>query len=230
MKKITVERLKEIDKRHNRESQLTVFDRIIFRPIGTYLAYFFIKFLSLNSNNVTLMSVVFAIMGCILIISEYLIFGALVLLLFPILDCADGTMARAGFKGRMNGALVDALGGYSFLVIFWSSLVLKFCIEENIFLFSLSLFTLNANLWSRLFYLKAKIEREFLNKTSTTQHTARSSYSYHIYENLEFGSALIPIFITCIYFNILNLFIIFYAIIATLLMCWVLDKIFLRDN
>lgn len=230
MKKITLKFLSNIDKEHVRESQLTVFDRIVFRPIGVYLAYLAIRLFSLNSNNVTFISVLLTIIGCLLILCDYLMTGALVIALFPILDCVDGTMARSGYKGRLNGTLADALGGYSFIVIFWSTLIVKFFVEGSSVLFSLSLFILNANLWSRLFYLKSIVVQQPTITTNSEETKVRSSYLYYLYENLEFGSALAPIFILCIYFNFLDIFIYLYAFVSALLFCWVLHKIFLGDK
>ena len=136
MVKITFKELLKADEFSKRESALTFFDRFFFRPIGVVFAFFLHNFLGFNSNQITLLSVILAIIGAYFFLDEMAVISFVFFIMFPILDCADGTLARAS-GGTKSGVVVDAIGGYTFIGIFWSTLLIHFMLN-------------NANLYSFL--------------------------------------------------------------------------------
>lgn len=222
--KLTFSDLYIADKRQVRESELTIFDRYLFRPIGVLVAFFLYKYFGFTPNKITFASVVATVIGGFFLVTNQLELAVIFFLIFPILDCADGTLARAiGDKGKF-GIVVDAVGGYSFIVIFWLSLSFYQSVSGNFLGEILSALILSINLWCRLYLNKKKA---VLNDYSTSKNTEnpRRSKLYHIYENFEFGSAQIPLFGLSLYLNLTTGFIVFYAMISACLVTWTIANL-----
>lgn len=217
-------KLREIahrDMHNQRSSELTYLDRYFFRIIGTMIAYIILRYTKITANQVTLGSILISIVGGALLYSNLTLCSFLTFLIFPVLDCADGTVARCRASTAKNpyGVVVDALGGYTFMVIFWISLFLylEAHTDEN-FAF-MCVIILVINLWSRL-YLNKKKSVENSNGDMMTKNVRRSKL-YFIYENLEFGSAQIPLFGISLISGGLYLFCLFYLFIAFSMFGWV---------
>jgi phosphatidylglycerophosphate synthase len=208
-----------IDYSASRESNFTYFDRYVFRPLGIMIVFFCYKIFRVTPNQLTLISVVFAAVGGIALINDFIFVSCLAYLTFPILDCADGTLARylrtKDVKNQV-GELTDAMGGYLFIAIFWSALQYHM-ISTPIIPMICNLICI-INLICRLYRNKKK--SSYLEIMSDRQNNERSSSLYFLYENVEFGSALIPIFILSIYFEYLYVFVYFYFMISLALVLW----------
>lgn len=96
-------------------------DLIFFRP----LAFLFVKLIyktSFTPNQLTFFSMLSGIIAAILIsnaISEPVILGAFFIILWAVLDCADGQLARLKKNGTPFGRLLDGIADYvSSLAIF----------------------------------------------------------------------------------------------------------------
>jgi len=96
-------------------------DLIFFRP----LAFLFVKLIyktSITPNQLTFFSMASGIIAAILIsaaLSEPVIFGTFFLILWAVLDCADGQLARLKKNGTPFGRLLDGIADYvSNLAIF----------------------------------------------------------------------------------------------------------------
>ena len=174
----------------NSQKAITLGDKYIWRPVShvflTPLIYFGLK----NPNYLTLLSVISLFFG--LFLDDYWI---LYFIFWAILDCADGSLARYNIKTNGNtygnGELVDAIGGYFFIVTFWFKIYLYYAFE-------IAILTLIFNLLARTIYLKYNLT----NKKNKIREMSRSSNLYIVYENIEFGSFMLIIFFVT---QILNL-------------------------
>jgi len=200
-----------------RESKLTLFDKFVFRPVGILIIYLLSKIFKLSPNFVTLLSVIVTVAGSFFFIIKEDVLAMTFFILFPILDCADGTLARflkvkKGVEG--TGVLVDALGGYCFIVIFWSTLEYSF---DNGYYSLFCHLILVINLICRL-YLNKKLL--ILAKKDEKTESPRSSFIYNCYENIEFGSAMIPLFGIALMYDTLHYFVMAYLLVAMALLAW----------
>ena len=224
-KSLKIENFFEADKVQERESPLTLFDKYLFRPLGAVFALILYKYFLLTPNKITLLSVIFTFLGGLFLINNQEGLAIFFFLLFPVLDCADGTLARVLKSENGFGTLVDAMGGYSFIVIFWFSLSIFEGANNSFFGQNLCIIILSINLWCRL-YLNKKAAISEIDNSGISQDMPRSSKLYNIYENFEFGSAQIPILAFSFAFNLLPVFIYFYFIVSLGLLFWTIKSLF----
>lgn len=85
----------------------------VARPLSFYPAWLCIK-LGLSANSVTTAGFVIGAMGCVLFAYGHLIWGAVLVNIYGLLDYADGDIARATNTQSDYGARLD---GFSYLVI-----------------------------------------------------------------------------------------------------------------
>jgi phosphatidylglycerophosphate synthase len=88
--------------------------RFVYRPLAYPSSWLFLR-LGLRPNQVTYASAMVCLAGfiCALIPSPFFhLYALLAFLVFAVLDCADGTMARAIGAKTTFGGFVDAAGGY----------------------------------------------------------------------------------------------------------------------
>ncbi|MGD1152442.1 MAG: CDP-alcohol phosphatidyltransferase family protein [Syntrophales bacterium] len=117
--------LQEIREAHswkrNYERFLPV-SRFIFRPLG-FLATWLALRLGITSEAVSWLSSVVGLTGCIFLISvkgKFLVAGIGVLLLFNLLDCVDGSIARTMKTENPYGRFLDSICGSIIDLIFWA--------------------------------------------------------------------------------------------------------------
>ena len=96
--------------------------RFIFRPVSFPVTWFAIR-LGLTSEAVSWLSGLVGLSGCIFLISRneaLLAAGIGLLLLFNLLDCVDGSIARTMKTGNPYGQFLDSICGGIIDLIFWA--------------------------------------------------------------------------------------------------------------
>jgi len=107
-------------KRHY-EKYLPV-SRFLFRPAGFLVRWLAIK-IGLTSEMVSWMSAVVGLIGCAFLINgnaDFIHIGVGLLLLFNLLDCVDGSIARVMKTENPYGRFLDSVCGEMVDVIFWT--------------------------------------------------------------------------------------------------------------
>jgi len=91
-----------------------LFDLIFYRP----LAFVFVKIIyptNLTPNQITTLALIVGIIGGIIISFNthfYLIIAAILLIIYDILDCSDGQLARLKRNGTSVGRILDGVADY----------------------------------------------------------------------------------------------------------------------
>lgn len=94
-----------------------IFDLFFYRP----LAFLLVKVVyptNITPNQLTMGAIVMGIIGGIFyaqgspLSPEYFIIGALFFMMFNILDCSDGQLARLKHNGTRTGRIIDGLADY----------------------------------------------------------------------------------------------------------------------
>lgn len=91
-----------------------IFDLIIYRP----LAFLFVKLIystNLTPNQLTLASMVFGIFAGVAFVfytTTSLLIAALLILVYDVLDCSDGQLARLKHNGTHLGRILDGFADY----------------------------------------------------------------------------------------------------------------------
>jgi phosphatidylglycerophosphate synthase len=220
----TLDDFRQVDKLEERESNLTIFDKFVFRPIGTLIAYALYKYTSVSPNQITLFSVLTTVSAGLALVFGEINLAIFLFLIFPILDCSDGTLARVLKTGNGFGVVVDAMGGYSFISIFWLSIAVYERQTGNFLSEYLALFIMTINLWCRLYLNKKRsVLAGFVRQEK--ENNQRRSKLYNIYENIEFGSAQIPLFSILVYIDKIIIFIGIYFVVSFMLLMWTMNDI-----
>ena len=96
-----------------------VFDLIFYRP----LAFIFVKTIyrtSITPNQVTWLALLFGVLGAFLITfgtHQVYILAALCFIIYNVLDCSDGQLARINKSGTLTGRIVDGFADYVVAVV-----------------------------------------------------------------------------------------------------------------
>ena len=138
---MTLKDLRKKLEKGRRESFLS--SKYLFRYISIPFSYVFIK-IGLSANQITLISLVFAILGALLQYTDntnILIISIFLMNLYTVLDHCDGEVARyenwIGRKKGMEGPYLDAIVHYLFTPIFYVSIGMAKAelMQNNIYLF-----------------------------------------------------------------------------------------------
>lgn len=93
----------------------TLIGRYLYRPVANILAYFAVN-ARISANTISILSVIATFASCIAFLFPFgwgTVVGLVLLNIFPVLDCVDGTIART-LKGTSHyGEFFDAMGGYA---------------------------------------------------------------------------------------------------------------------
>lgn len=93
----------------------TLIGKCLYRPAANVLAYFAVN-AKITANMISILSVIVTFASCIAFLFPFkwaTIIGLVLLNIFPVLDCVDGTIART-LKGASHyGEFFDAMGGYA---------------------------------------------------------------------------------------------------------------------
>jgi hypothetical protein len=91
-----------------------VFDLIFYRP----LAFIFVKLIfrsSITPNQITIYALIIGMIGGALYLFNthfYLITAAVLLIIYDVLDCSDGQLARLKQNGTLIGRILDGVADY----------------------------------------------------------------------------------------------------------------------
>jgi len=208
---------KELNKINTGNKKLTLGDKYIWRPISHIFLSPLIFLGFKNPNILTIISIISLFFG--LFLNNYWI---IYFIIWAILDCADGSLARYNISNGLyfkNGELIDAIGGYFFIVTFWLKIYF-------VYGFELSILTLIFNILARTIYLKYNLTKSSTN----TNEMSRSSKLYYFYENIEFGSFMLIIFFVSQKLDLVYCFLLSYFFLSLLLLIYSLYTSFKEFN
>lgn len=108
-------KFKDITASYTREKKRrsSFWARLVSRPLSFGVTYLLIN-LGFSANAVSVISMVDAIVACVLIIlgGKYVYWGVGLFVFWHVLDCVDGNIARAKKESSYGGAFLDAVSGY----------------------------------------------------------------------------------------------------------------------
>lgn len=110
-----------------------IFDLIFYRPV----AFLFVRAVyktSLTPNSITLAAILMGIIaGCFYSFGQHLYFmiGAAFYVLFNILDCSDGQLARLKKNGTPVGRIVDGISDYAATIAVYIGLLFGFVLRTH---------------------------------------------------------------------------------------------------
>jgi len=212
----------------------------VIRKISFYITWIFLKF-GFSANQTTYIAIIVGLTGCgFIIYADYKIkiIGTLLINFWIVLDCVDGNIARYKKESSEYGEFIDSLGGYLMNALLFLSVGIGAfnCPEfSSKFISRLFVFNINGNIliilgaWSSITNILSRlIFQKYMNTFRTVESTeikprsnANSSKSvYHkmyfiIHNVVSFSGFLTPILFLATIFRLLNIFVIFYAIINT---------------
>lgn len=199
----------------------SVVARIIHRPISFYFSSFFSN-IGITSNQVSGISLIVSIIACIyffMVNEKYLLWGAILMNLWSILDSADGNMARS-LGGKKYGGFIDALSSYVLVGFYLTGLGYSVFITGGLLIKAgeVKIVLIGAlasafDTMARLFFQKLKNEG---TDDDLNDETGQGSLINRIQTRIqsEFGLGgwnMIMIF-AAIYFHAIDVYVLFYFI------------------
>jgi phosphatidylglycerophosphate synthase len=235
--KISLNDIKKYQLDNNKNQSLTFFDRYLYRPVANFIVPILYNNLKLSPNKISLLSLVMALVGFIFIMTgsnQNLIIGLLFLMIWAVLDCADGSLARTLFYkyGAINplGEFFDAFAGYGVIAFLWLTIGWwAYQDTGNDLFFLVGSVSSALGLFARVSYSKLALVK-LKNNLGLNDKDPRKSTLYIIYENLEFGSALFPLLFLAIFFDLLPFFIITYCLVNLAMVLWLLRMVHKEAN
>ena len=202
----------------------------VIRKISFFFTWLFLKF-NISANQTTYIAVVIGTMGCgLLAFGDYgfRIIGALLISLWIILDCVDGNIARITKTESNYGEFIDALSGYIMNVFLFLSVGISAYLHPDSYfnqfsgqniLVILGIWTSLSVIFPRLIYHKfrnifsqAANDRIRFKECSKRFFSSLERISHNI---VSFSGFLTPLLLLATVFELLSIFIIFYALINT---------------
>lgn len=114
----------EIKKHSPLVDEQSIYARLWARSLSYYVSWILIR-LGLSANMVTYFSILFGLLGCLLMCyssSNYSLIASILFNVWVLLDCVDGTIARCQKSTSYGGEFTDAVGGYIMCAFFYVSL------------------------------------------------------------------------------------------------------------
>ena len=133
--------LKEIKRAHEWKRDYEKYlplSRFVFRPVGFLLTWLTIR-MGLTTENVSWLSGIVGIAGCLFLViglDHLLPIGIALLLFFNLLDCVDGSIARATKTQNPYGRFLDSICGGIVYQSFWGIIGILAFIHSNLTIFS----------------------------------------------------------------------------------------------
>lgn len=235
--KIYYDDLNQYNLDKEKKKSLTLFDKYFYRPIANLLVPILFNNLKMTPNMISILSLVVAVIGFIFIMvggEQGLYIGLFLLMIWAVLDCADGSLARTLYYkyGLRNdlGEFFDAFAGYGIVAFLWLSLGWSAYQETgNDLIFLVGALSSVLGLFARVSYSKLALVK-LKNGIGIEDGDARKSFLYHVYENLEFGSALFPLLFLGIIFNALVFFIVIYFFVNFAMVLWFFRMVFIESK
>ena len=110
-----------------------LFDLIFYRP----LAYIFVKIIfptNITPNQITSFALIIGVIGGILYVFNthlFLIAAATLLIVYDVLDCSDGQLARLKKNGTFFGRILDGVSDYFVSTAVYLGIVVGFASNSN---------------------------------------------------------------------------------------------------
>ena len=235
--KILFDDIKKYELDETKNQSLTLFDKYFYRPLANYLVPMLHNTLKLSPNKISILSLVVAMIGFIFIMAggtQNLIIGLFFLMLWAVLDCADGSLARTLFYkyGNRNplGEFFDAFAGYGVIAFLWLTLSWSAYQDTgNDWLFLVGALSSVLGLFARVSYSKLALVK-LKNDLGVNDEDSRKSVLYKIYENIEFGSALFPFLCLAVFFDVLAFFVVIYFLVNLALIFWFFRMVYLEAD
>ena len=204
--------------------------RIFSRPISFIFTYFFIN-IGLSPNMVSLLSILDVVIACLMIMAggNLLLPGILLYLLWHILDCVDGNIARVKNLSSFTGEFFDALSGYTANCLIYLSVgvaaykTTTYNDIADIFLVFGALASIT-DIFSRLIYQKYLVTEYSIGMIKDKSNVAESRKHglYHvadlIMKNMSFASLFMPLLIIAYVSKHLDILIAIYFIYCLLVL------------
>lgn len=231
--KLSLNDLKNLGVDKEKLATLTLTDKYLYRPIGIRLSLILYNFFGFTPNMISILSGIFASIGFISIMlggQSNFYMGISFLMLWAILDCSDGSLARTLYYKHdiysPLGEFYDAFMGYWIVAFLWLTIgYFVYGVTGNdVFLFLGALSSI-LGLYSRVAYAKLGLVK-IKNEIGLQEEDIRKSKLYNFYENLEFGSALFPLLILGAFFEVLPFFIVLYLLINTAMVIWFFNFVY----
>ncbi len=210
--------------------------------------------LGLTANQATFISLVAGLAGCWLLAYGYeagFIWGSIMMLVFHVMDCVDGNIARATRTTSLFGQFFDSLAGYVHLYVYWfigvglyrtSDLSLVFLSpmvgeisEEDLRLFFLSLgaITTITKLLSRevrgtFFSILGEAWNRHKAEAETPITTHAGTWHYKIYNNLTDIQGHDFMLVICALTHTMGMFLFVSAAISILELGFIISFYFIR--
>ncbi|WP_077329062.1 CDP-alcohol phosphatidyltransferase family protein [Virgibacillus siamensis] len=227
-KTITINSIRDsLPSKKNKIDKMDIWVYFIIRPLSYYVTWLFLK-LRINPNMATVISIFVGVIGSILLISDYQylrIAAAFIINFWIVLDCVDGNLARFLNKTSKFGEFLDGFSGYVFSTIMYVSIGMSVYFSENVvtifyemkwIYILLGCLTSIAIIFPRLIAHKA--HTMFDNFKSKTTNKESYSLFYLIGLNVAGVAGFInPLLFVAILTQTLNVFLILYFIIHSLI-------------
>lgn len=229
------EEKKDLEERHR------ILQFYFFRPISFYLTCFFIK-CRLSPNQVTYISIIFGITGCIFLCFGghwNRMYGLLLLHFWLLLDNVDGNLARYYNSSSQYGKLIDYLNDQIFHLIYVAMGIGLF-LKPDIFISSVSKFfnvefkIISIILGSLASLMSVYISLIFNKFTKNFEKSLHSGFEIKrnnrilnlFYLIIRTSDTILPVFLFASIIDISSLLIIFYSFGNTLclffLVSWII--------
>lgn len=217
--------MKEILKSYTPEKrkQSSIWARIFSRPLSFPLTYIFIN-LGISANLMSVISVVEVIIACIFILigGKLLIPGVILYVLWHVLDCCDGNIARVKKTSSYAGEFFDAVSGYTapafiFLSVGVAAYRTTPFSDMAFWFIVLGAIASLSDILGRLIYQKYVVTeyRIGLINTEGNIDDTRNSSKIHLIDmcirNMTYSSAFMPLLILAMIFNRYDLLILLFA-------------------
>ncbi len=181
-----------------------LFDLIFYRP----LAAIFIKIIyptNLTPNQITTIALIIGVIGGTLYVFDthfYLIIAATLLIIYDILDCSDGQLARLKKNGTFFGRILDGVSDYFVSTAIYLGIGFGFATNSDNPLFYWGLVILagvtNAVHSITLDYYRSRFLDYALDRESTLGDNLRE-FEEELHRNKEAGSNIFKSLITWLY-------------------------------
>jgi len=225
----------------------------VIRKISFYPTWLFLK-IGISANQATFISIIVGVIGCsFLAFGNYgaRIMGALLVNFWIVLDCVDGNIARYKRSISEYGQFVDALSGYLLnAFLFLSAGIGAYTQPEPLLGFVRKIFALNINqnifivlgAWGSIsITLSRLVFHKFVNispniesgnnKFGMESLKSSKSFLYLIIHNIvSFSGFLLPGILLAVTFRLLSLFVLFYALMNTMVLIVTTYQIILKSE
>lgn len=212
-----------------KEERWNLFAGYIGRPISVLMTVP-LTYTSIKPTTVTGLSLIALIVGSILVSIQHSlamsITGWFFFLLWNLLDGVDGNLARSTNQCSNLGDLWDTMGGYSAMVLTYFSAGIAAFFDNNTFVFCeayLLLIMGGATAVMSIFPRLIMQKKKTYGKASVAVNNLSDKTNFGVKQilmmNLISPSGFLQvIFLLCIVFHYLNVFILFYCVINFLIM------------